>query len=68
MNLTWTAFGKMEHIFRSAIPVSIKRKAFNQCILPMINYGAGTLTITRTTMHKLQVAENGADNIKSYTA
>lgn len=32
------------------------RKVFKQCIVLVMNYGAETLTHTRTTVHKLQVS------------
>ncbi|CAG9826377.1 unnamed protein product [Diabrotica balteata] len=33
IRLTWAAFGKLNHIFKSSdIPICLKRKSFNQCV------------------------------------
>ncbi|CAG9116278.1 unnamed protein product [Plutella xylostella] len=46
IQLGWAAFGKLRHIFSSAIPQSLKTKVFNQCVLPVMTYGAETWTLT----------------------
>ncbi|KAG7296310.1 hypothetical protein JYU34_021440 [Plutella xylostella] len=46
IQLGWAAFGKLRHIFTSAIPQSLKTKVFNQCVLPVMTYGAETWTLT----------------------
>ncbi|CAG9116776.1 unnamed protein product [Plutella xylostella] len=48
IQLGWAAFGKLRHIFSSAIPQSLKTKVFNQCVLPVMTYGAETWTLTLT--------------------
>jgi len=32
----WTALGKLCDIFKAKIPMKLKRKAFNQCVLPIL--------------------------------
>ncbi|CAG9120111.1 unnamed protein product [Plutella xylostella] len=46
IQLGWAAFGKLRHIFSSAIPQSLKTKVVNQCVLPVMTYGAETWTLT----------------------
>lgn len=57
ITLGWAAYGKMRDIFRANIPIHLKRKAFNQCILPVLTYGAETLTLTKATAEKLRVTQ-----------
>lgn len=55
--LSWAAYGKLRNIFRSDIPVCLKRKVFNQCILPVMTYGAETLTLTVASAKKLRITQ-----------
>lgn len=57
ISLGWAAFGKLRNVLKSDMPISLKRKTFNTCILPVITYGAETLTLTKATITKLQVAQ-----------
>lgn len=61
IRLTWVAFGKLNHVFKSDLPMCLKRKTFNQCILPVLTYGAETLTLTRRTIHKIRVAQRAME-------
>jgi hypothetical protein len=42
IQLAWAAFGKLRRVFSSSIPQSLKKKVFNQCVLPVMTYGAET--------------------------
>lgn len=57
ITLSWAAYGKMREVFKSNIPMCLKRKAYNQCILPVMTYGAETLTLTDTSAKKLRIAQ-----------
>lgn len=35
IGLTWAAFGKLKYALKSDIPMCLKRKIFNQCVLPV---------------------------------
>ncbi|XP_045459984.1 uncharacterized protein LOC123689085 [Harmonia axyridis] len=52
--LGWAAYGKLRDVFKSDIPTKLKRKAFNMCVLPVLTYGAETLTLTKASARKLQ--------------
>ena len=44
----WSVFGKYREIFLDRhLPMSIKRKVFNQCALPAITYGCQTWSLTK---------------------
>ncbi|CAF2142901.1 unnamed protein product [Rotaria magnacalcarata] len=38
----WRQFGKLNKIFKANIPLCLKKKAFGQCILPVMTYGSET--------------------------
>ncbi|CAG9834550.1 unnamed protein product [Diabrotica balteata] len=57
IGLTWASFGRLNNIFRSSIPVCPKRKVFNQCVLPVLTYGAETLTLTKRTIDKIKFTQ-----------
>ena len=42
MKLGWSALGRNAHILKSKMPMALKRKVFNQCILPVLTYGSET--------------------------
>lgn len=59
----WVAFGKLNTTFRSQIPNSLKKKVFDQCVLPVFTYGAETLTLTKQSVNKLRVAQRKMERI-----
>jgi hypothetical protein len=38
MKLVSSAFGRMNIVFKSNIPLSLKKKAYEQCVLPFMTY------------------------------
>jgi len=57
IGLGWAAYGGLRDVFSSSIPMSLKRKVYDQCVLPVMTYGAETLTLTKGTVEKLEVAQ-----------
>lgn len=57
ITLSWAAYGRLSHVFRAKIPISLKRKVFDQCILPVLTYGAETLTLTTASARKLRTTQ-----------
>lgn len=57
LGLTWAAFGNLRNILKSDLPNCLKRKVFDQCVLPVLTYGAETLTLTKKSIEKIQVAQ-----------
>ena len=43
------------------MPISLKRKTFNACIIPAMTYGCETWTLKKTIVHKLQVAQRAME-------
>ena len=63
ISLGWQAFGRASSIFKSKIPISLKNKVYNQCILPTITYGAETWNLTKKQMLKLRSAQRAHERI-----
>lgn len=61
IGLTWAAYGKLKHIFKSETPICLKRKVFDQCVLPVLTYGSETLTLTRKSVNKIRVAQRAME-------
>lgn len=57
ITLSWAAYGKLRDVFKSDLPICLKRKVFNQCVLPVMTYGAETLTLTTTSAKKLRITQ-----------
>ena len=66
----WLVFGKYKEIFENKdIPINLKRKVFNQCILPTLTYGCQTWTLTKDTTKKNGNVskKNGKKNARNKT-
>ena len=44
IKLGWSAFGRHSNILQGSLPLCLKRKVFNQCVLPVMTYGSETWT------------------------
>ena len=62
ISLGWQAFGRASPIFKSKMPISLK-KVYDQCILPTITYGAETWNLTKRQMLKLRSAQRAHERI-----
>lgn len=61
IGLGWAAFGKLREVFKSNIPICLKRKVYDQCVLPVITYGAETLTLTKKSAENLRVGQRAME-------
>lgn len=57
IGLAWAAYGNLKYVFKAELPNCLKRKVFNQCVLPVLTYGAETLTLTKRTIKKIRVTQ-----------
>ena len=54
----WAVFGKYKEIFQNKeIPICLKRKVFNQCIIPTMTYGCQTWSLTKDIVNKMEVCQ-----------
>ena len=50
----WCVVGKHREIFLDRnLPMGLKRKVFNQCVLPAMTYGCWTWSLTKASVKKL---------------
>ncbi len=57
----WSAFGKENLVMNSNLPLSRKRKVYNQCIRPFLTYGSETWRLTKESERKLRRAQRGME-------
>ena len=53
----WGAFAKHKDIMKSNMPVCLKRKVYNTCVIPAMTYGAEAWTLTEKMENNLAVAQ-----------
>ncbi|RVE46970.1 hypothetical protein evm_008354 [Chilo suppressalis] len=61
IQLGWAAFHKLRQVFSSPIPQCLKSKVFDQCVLPVMTYGAETWTLTAGLVHQFKVAQRAME-------
>ena len=52
---------KKTTIFKSGFPVCLKRKDFDECILPVLTYASETWTLTSKTLKKFQITQKSME-------
>ena len=58
----WSCFGRYKDILcDTKLPMSIRRRMYNQCVIPTMTYGAETWTTTKQLEQKLQVAQRAME-------
>ncbi|MCH9657352.1 reverse transcriptase family protein [archaeon] len=61
IRLGWAAFGKLSYILKSNLPQCLKTKVFNQCILPIMTYGAETWNLSKEMERKIRAAQHNME-------
>ena len=55
--LGWPAFGRANLVLTKKLPMSLKRKVYNQCILPVMTYGSETWNLAKKQTMKLRTTQ-----------
>ena len=64
IQLAWVAFGKLNYIFKDKkVPLYLKRKVYDSCVLPVITYGLETTAITRKVAEQLRVTQRAMERV-----
>ena len=64
ITLGWAAFNKVDNIMRSRkASMQIKKKVFNEYVLPVMTYGSETWALTTAQMDALAVAQTKIERI-----
>lgn len=62
IRLTWAAVGRLGTKLRNpTLPVNLKRKVFNTCILPVLTYGMETMTLTDKSANRLRTTQRAIE-------
>ncbi len=61
IEMEWSAFGKQNLLMNSNLPLSLKRKAYNQLTLPVLTYGSETWRLTKELEKKRRSAQRGME-------
>ncbi len=61
-----SAFGKQNLVMNRNLPIALKRKAYNQCIPPVLKYGTDTWRLTKDLERKLRNAQRGMEKNAGY--
>ena len=60
----WNAVCKLDNIMRDKnVPMRLKRKTFNECILPVMTYGCETWSLSNTQLEKLVTTQRKMERI-----
>ena len=58
----WSVFGKYRKIFLDRhLPMSLNRKAFNQCVLPAVPYGCQTWSLTEVLVKTPETSQRAME-------
>ena len=64
IGLCWTGFGKLDSIMQNkSIPLRMKMKVHNECILPVITYGSKTWSLSKTQLQKMVTTQHKMEQI-----
>ncbi len=61
IGMGWGAFGRQNLVMNSNLPLSLKRKVCNLCILPVLTYGSETWRLTKELERELRSAQRGME-------
>ena len=60
----WSAFCTLDNIMRAKnVPMRLKRKAFNECVLPVMSYGCETWSLNNSQLEKLVTTQMKIERI-----
>lgn len=57
----WGVFGQYRDILKSKIPLSLKRKVYNQCIQAAMTYGCQTWAVTKRMQDRLKTTQRSME-------
>ena len=57
----WKSYWSMKELFKGDLPMTLKRKLVDMCILPVLSYGAQTWSLTELQKTKLKVCQRAME-------
>lgn len=62
IRMTWAASGKLSSVIKNNdIPINLKSKVFNTCILPVLTYGMETMALTVKSANRLKITQRAIE-------
>jgi hypothetical protein len=61
IKLRWSAFEWMNIVFKSNIPLCLKNKAYDQCVLPVMTYGCETWMLNSRMLRNIQCTQRSME-------
>lgn len=62
---TWNKYWAMKEIFKNKLPIKLKTKAMEMCLLPCLTYACQTWALTKKSLDRIRVCQRGIE--RSYT-
>lgn len=57
----WSKYWSLKHVFKAKLPLTLKKKAMDSCVLPTLLYGCQTWVLSRAIIKKLQVTQRAME-------
>lgn len=62
IRLGWMAFGRLSYVLKNRrIPLQLRRRVYNTCIISVLRYGPQTLIYSRKNIERLKKAQNAME-------
>ncbi len=61
IGMEWSGFCKQGDIMNSYLPLSLKRKVYKQCVVPVLTYDSETWHLTKELEKKQRSAQRGTE-------
>lgn len=61
IKVTWNKYWSMKEIFKGDIPIKLKTKAMNICLMPCLTYACQTWPLTKMNLHKIKTCQRGIE-------
>lgn len=53
----WKRYWSLKHILKSKLPIKLKKKVLDSCVLPCLTYGCQTWCLTEKTANKISICQ-----------
>ena len=61
ITIGWKAFGMNRDVLKSTLPMCLKRKIYNSCIIPAMTYGCETWKLTKRSENQLRITQRAME-------
>lgn len=61
INMTWRKYWTFKEILKAKLPLKLKKKVIDSCLLPCLSYGAQTWIFLKKTIHKIRTCQRAME-------